>query len=77
MKKLVVLISTLKDLKRVHKDFRIRIKLSDFDIDDKSIVSHQLMDWCTSAEELQNLVDNFLLEYFKKFQVDKDHVSMI
>ena len=42
---LTQLIETLKDLKVLHQKFRFRIKLSDFDIDNKADVSAAILDW--------------------------------
>ena len=72
MSKLEKLIDTLKDLEVVHSKFRVRVQLSDFDIEDKSIVAHLLMDWCTSTEEMKHLLDEFLIQFLAKFKTDKD-----
>lgn len=74
MNKIIRFIATLKDLKQLHDTFNIRVKLSDFDDDDKTSVSHLLLDWCTSAKEMKRLINDFLLALLVKFGVDKDQV---
>ena len=42
---LTKLIETLKDLKDLLERFRFRIKLSDFDVDNKADVAAIILDW--------------------------------
>ncbi len=72
MKKLVQLIDTLEDLQKVHTELRLRVKLSDFNVEDKKEAAHLLLDWCTEAEEMRHLLDKFLVAFMNKFAVDKD-----
>ena len=72
--KLMALIDTLRDLKVVHQSYRLRVKLDDFDTEDKASVAALLLDWCTSHEEVRALIQGFLLSFLKKFAYDPDQV---
>ena len=48
--------------------------MNDFNLDDKIIVAHSLLDWCSSSGEMKKLLDGFLLNFLQKFSVEKDQV---
>ena len=74
LNKLERLIETLKDLKVVHEKYRLRVKLHEFDVEDKSLVANLLLDWCTLPEEVESLIKEFLIKFLKRFHYDSNEV---
>ena len=58
----------------MHVEYRLKIKLNDFDVDDKMSVANLLLDWCSSPEEVESLIYNFLKKFLKKFEYDPNKV---
>lgn len=71
---LIGLNDLLKDLKTLHKDHRLRIKVQDFSSKDKMYVISLLLDWLTSKEEIQSLVEKFLIDYIARFNLSPSEV---
>ena len=74
LNKLISLIETLKDLNTLHKVYKLKVKLNDFDVDDKTSVANHLMDWCSSPQEIESLIQNFLKKFLAKFGYDHNEV---
>ena len=68
------LVESLFDLTILHGELKIRIRLDDFIQEDKYEVCTQLLDWCTSSEEVKLLLDKFMVSYIKRFRLDQTKV---
>ncbi|TRY72764.1 hypothetical protein TCAL_00185 [Tigriopus californicus] len=71
---LIGLNDLLKDLRTLHKRHRLRVKVQDFSSPDKMYVISLLLDWLTSQEEIQSLVETFLIEYITRFNLSPSDV---
>ena len=72
LSQLIKLIASLQDLHQLHKDYRIRIKLSEFMNTDKFAVVSLILDWITFPQEIDPLMQGFLSGYMHKWNLDVD-----
>ena len=70
LSQLVNLIKALEDLLVLHKQFRIKLKLSEFTDPVKFNVVSLILDWVTSAKEISALMDGFLRELLHRWELD-------
>ena len=68
------LIESLQDLKILHGELRIRVRMDDFIQEDKIEVCTQLLDWCSSSDEVNLLVETFLLDFMMRFGLNKQEI---
>ena len=72
--RLIELIDNLKDLKILHKTYRLRVKLADFVAEDKTEVVRLILDWCAEAEELTEVINGFLSDFIHRKELQMGDV---
>jgi hypothetical protein len=60
LSRLVSLVDSLKILKQLYEEHRIRIRLEKFLDEDKFNVAFTLLNWCTEEEDVFNLINTLL-----------------
>ena len=70
LSKLIQLINLLQDLLQLKQRFRIKIKLAEFQQEDKFVVVSTILDWVLAAEEIPALMDGFLIQYMQKHHLN-------
>ena len=74
LNKLLKFLETLKDLVELHCKFKVKLTLAEFDNEDKNEVCTHILDWCCDADEIQRLLEGFVIQFLKKYQCDSDKV---
>ena len=70
LSQLINIIKALEDLLVLHKQFRIKLKLSEFTDPVKFNVISLILDWVNSSKEISNLMDTFLSNYLLRSELD-------
>ena len=70
LSQLINIIKSLEDLLVLHKQFRIKLKLSEFTDPVKFNVISLILDWVNSAKEISTLMDAFLTNYLIRSDLD-------
>ena len=70
LSQLINIIKALEDLLILHKQFRIKLKLSEFTDPIKFNVVSLILDWVNSAKDISTLMDAFLTDYLIRSELD-------
>ena len=70
LSQLISIIKALEDLLVLHKQFRIKLKLSEFTDPVKFNVISLILDWVNSANEIKTLMDTFLVDFLHRSELD-------
>jgi len=76
LSKLINLINMLKDLLQLKTEFRIKIKLSEFSVENKFSVVSSILDWVMLPEDIPNLMNGFLTQFILKFKMNVNQTLM-
>ncbi len=59
---------------KLHRTFKVRLRLADFVQEDKTLVAAAILDWCDEREEMATVAEGFLQEYLSRHGLDPGQV---